>query len=384
MRIGIDVTAGMWQGAGIGRYTRELVRAAVQAGPDLAFHLFYASGGLDPQSPFARYAHELAAAYPNITLRPIPISPRLLTILWQRLRLPIRVEWLIGPIDVVHAPDFVLPPTKARTLLTIHDLTFLVEPACAEPNLRRYLSAAVPRSLQRADLIVVDSKATANDLGRLYGIPSRRVRLLYPAVDGRFRPMPAAETAPVRERLRLPDRFLLFVGTLEPRKNLVRLLQAFALVAADNPDLHLVIAGRRGWLYDEIFAAVERSHARERVHFLDFVADDDLPALYNLAEAFVYPSLYEGFGFPILEALACGAPVVTAKVASLPEVAGSAAIMVDPLEVEDIAAGIRAALADPAPLRAAGPPQAATFRWEQTGQALVAIYRELAAKAAAT
>lgn len=384
MRIGIDVTAGMWQGAGIGRYTRELVHAAAQAGPELAFHLFYAAGGLDPQSPFVRYAHKLAAAYPNITLRPIPISPRLLTILWQRLRLPIWVEWLIGPIDVVHAPDFVLPPTKARTLLTIHDLTFLVEPACAEPNLRRYLSAAVPRSLQRADLVVVDSKATANDLGRLYGIPSRRVRLLYPAVDGRFRPMQAAETAPVRERLRLPDRFLLFVGTLEPRKNLVRLLQAFALVAADNPDLHLVIAGRRGWLYDEIFAAVERSNARERIHFLDFVADDDLPALYNLAEAFVYPSLYEGFGFPVLEALACGTPVITAKVASLPEVAGSAAIMVDPLEVEDIAAGIRAALADPAPLRAAGPPQAATFRWEQTGQALVAIYRELAAKAAAT
>lgn len=384
MRIGIDVTAGMWQGAGIGRYTRELVRAAAQAGPDLAFYLFYAAGGLDPQSPFARYAHELAATYPNITLRPIPISPRLLTILWQRLRLPIRVEWLIGPIDVVHAPDFVLPPTHARTLLTIHDLTFLVEPACAEPNLRRYLSEAVPRSLRRADLIVVDSKATANDLGRLYGIPSRRVRLLYPAVDERFRPMQAAETAPVRERLRLPDRFLLFVGTLEPRKNLVRLLQAFTLVAVDNPDLNLVIAGRRGWLYDEIFAAVERSNARERVHFLDFVADDDLPALYNLAEAFVYPSLYEGFGFPVLEALACGTPVITAKVASLPEVAGSAAIMVDPLEVEDIAAGIRAVLANPTPLRAAGPPQAATFRWEQTGQALVAIYRELAAKAAAT
>ncbi|WP_322511274.1 glycosyltransferase family 1 protein [Chloroflexus sp.] len=384
MRIGIDFTAGIWQGAGIGRYTRELVQAAARAAPDMALHLFYAAGGLDPQSPFARYAHALAATHPNITLRPIPISPRLLTILWQRLRLPLRVEWLIGSLDVVHAPDFVLPPTQARTLLTIHDLTFLVEPACAEPNLRRYLSEAVPRSLRRADLIVVDSKATANDLGKLYGIPSRRIRLLYPAVDQRFRPMPAAETAPLRERLHLPNRFLLFVGTLEPRKNLTRLLQAFALLRADYPDLHLVIAGRRGWLYDEIFATVDRCGLRERVHFLDFVADDDLPALYNLAEAFVYPSLYEGFGFPVLEALACGTPVVTAKVASLPEVAGSAAIMVDPHEVEDIAAGIRAALTDPEPLRADGPPQAATFRWEQTGQALVAIYRELAAKAAAT
>ncbi|MEF3273523.1 MAG: glycosyltransferase family 4 protein [Chloroflexus sp.] len=384
MRIGIDFTAGIWQGAGIGRYTRELVRAAAQAGPEFSFLLFYAAGSLDLASPFVRYAHELASSYPHITLRPLPINPRLLTILWQRLRLPLRVEWLVGPLDVVHAPDFVLPPTRARTLLTIHDLTFLVEPGCAEPSLRRYLSEAVPRSLRRADLVAVDSKATASDLGRLYGIPRQRIRLLYPAVDARFRPMGDAERVAVRERLRLPNRFLLFVGTLEPRKNLVRLLQAFAMLRAEYPDLHLLIAGRRGWLYDEIFAAVEHYQLAERVHFLDFVADDDLPALYNLAEAFVYPSLYEGFGFPVLEALACGTPVVTSRVASLPEVAGSAAIMVDPLDAEDIAAGIRAALTDPAPLRAAGPAQATTFGWEQTGQALVAIYRELVAMTAAT
>ncbi|RMD73630.1 MAG: glycosyltransferase family 1 protein, partial [Chloroflexi bacterium] len=177
---------------------------------------------------------------------------------------------------------------------------------------------------------------------------------------------------------------LLFVGTLEPRKNLVRLLHAFSLVQSDYPDLQLVVAGRRGWLYDEIFAAVTQYQVTDRVRFLDFVADDDLPALYNLAEAFVYPSLYEGFGFPVLEALACGTPVVTTKVASLPEVAGSAAIMVDPLDSEDIAAGIRAALTDPLPLRTAGPLQAGKFRWEQTGQNLVAIYRELTAMIAAT
>lgn len=384
MRIGVDFTAGIWQGAGIGRYTRELVRAAAQAGPDLTFHLFYAAGGITPSNPFAHYAQQLAATYPNVTLRPLPISPRLLTIIWQRLRLPLRIEWFIGPMDVVHAPDFVLPPTRSRTLLTIHDLTFLVEPGCAEPSLRRYLSEAVPRSLRRADLIVVDSQSTANDLGRLYGIPSRRVRLLYPAVDARFRPLPPDELATVRTRLALPDRFLLFVGTLEPRKNLVRLFHAFSLVQSDYPDLQLVVAGRRGWLYNEIFAAVTQYQVTDRVRFLDFVADDDLPALYNLAEAFVYPSLYEGFGFPVLEALACGTPVVTTKVASLPEVAGLAAIMVDPLDSEDIAAGIRAALTDPLPLRAAGPLQAGKFRWEQTGQNLVAIYRELTAMIATT
>ncbi|MBO9372782.1 MAG: glycosyltransferase family 4 protein [Chloroflexus sp.] len=378
MRIGVDYTAGIWQGAGIGRYTRELVRAAAQSDPELSFQLFYAATGLDQQGPFVHYAQQLAATYHNIRLRPLPITPRLLTILWQRVRLPLRIEWLIGPLDVVHAPDFVLPPTRARTLLTIHDLTFLVEPGCAEPKLRRYLSTAVPRSLQRADLIVVDSKATASDLGRLYGIPNRRIRLLYPAVDTRFRPIPTAEAQAVRQRLGLPEHFLLFVGTLEPRKNLVRLLQAFTLLQSEHPDLHLLIAGKRGWLYDDIFATVEQCHLRDRVHFLDFVADEDLPALYNLARAFVYPSLYEGFGFPVLEALACGTPVVTTKVSSLPEVTGSAAVFVDPLDPEDIAAGIRTALSNPMPLRTAGPQHAASFRWEQAGQTLVAIYRELA------
>ncbi len=378
MRIGIDYTAGIWQGAGIGRYTRELARAAAQAAPDCSFTLFYAASGLDPHSPFVAYTNELCQQCANITLRPIPLSPRLLTIIWQRLRLPLLIEWLTGPLDIVHAPDFVLPPTRARALLTVHDLTFLVEPACAEPRLRRYLSEAVPRSLRRADLIAVDSKATASDLGRLYGVPSRRVRLLYPAVEPRFRPLPAETLAETRERLGLPARFLLFVGTIEPRKNLVRLARAYTQLLPDYPDLHLVIAGKRGWLYDDIFAAVEQANLRERVQFLDFVADTDLPALYNLAEVFVYPSLYEGFGFPVLEALACGVPVVTANVASLPEVAGKAAIMVDPLDPDDIAAGIRAALTNPAPLRTAGPPQAATFRWEATGETLIAIYRELA------
>jgi glycosyltransferase involved in cell wall biosynthesis len=379
MIIGVDYTAAAWQGAGIGRYTRELIRAAVPRDPALQYVLFYAAGGLPANAPYVADLRALAVAYPNVRIRPLPISPRLLTMLWQRLRLPLPAERLVGKLDLLHAPDFVLPPTRARTILTVHDLTFMVRPESADARLRRYLLAAVPRSLRRADCVLVDSQATAADLARLLGVSGPHVRLLYPGVDPRFRPMLGAETEPVRAQLGLPEQFLLFVGTLEPRKNVPRLIEAFAQVAADPryATLHLVIAGRRGWLYEEIFATVGRLGLRERVIFPDFVADDQLPALYNLAQAFVYPSLYEGFGFPALEALACGTPVVTADVASLPEVVGAAAIVVDPYNVAAIAQGMTLALANPGPLRAAGPSQARRFSWMASGATLIEVYRDV-------
>ena len=399
MIVGVDYTAAAWQGAGIGRYTRELLRATVGLDRSIQYKLFYAAGGLPAASPYLDELRALAAANANVTVKPIPLAPRHLTILWQRLRLPLRVERLIGPVDLLHAPDFVLPPTRARTLLTIHDLTFLVRPECAEAGLRRYLATAVPRALRRADMVLVDSQATASDLARLLGVSGPRVRLVYPGVEARFRPLPVAEVEPLRAALGLPADFLLFVSTIEPRKNLVRLLEAFALLVGEGQavdggrkadggrwtvdggqgardSLQLVIAGRKGWLYEEVFAAVGRLGLAGRVRFLDFFDDAQLPALYNLARAFVYPSLYEGFGLPALEALACGVPVVTAAVASLPEMVGEAALLVDPLSVTSIAEGMAQALVAGEQLRAAGPLQARRFTWAAAG-ALLECYRAL-------
>ncbi|RRR68152.1 MAG: glycosyltransferase family 1 protein, partial [Candidatus Viridilinea halotolerans] len=353
MHIGVDYTAAAWQGAGIGRYTRELLRAVVGLDVELRYTLFYAAGGLPPDAPYVAELQALCAAHPHVKAHPLPFTPRQLTILWQRMRLPLRAEWLVGRFDLLHAPDFVLPPTRAKTILTVHDLTFLVHPECAEAGLRRYLAKAVPRSLRQADLVLVDSQATANDLARLLGVDGPRVHLLYPGVDTRFRPLPAAEQEATRIALGLPKDFLLFVGTLEPRKNLVRLLEGFAQ-AQLPPTLALVVAGRRGWMEEEIFATVARLQLKARVKFLDFVADSELPALYNLAQAFVYPSLYEGFGLPVLEALACGTPVLTANSGSLPEVAGGAAILVDPHSPTAIANGIERTLQQTEHLRKLG------------------------------
>ncbi len=374
MRVGIDYTAAIWQSAGIGRYTRELIRAAVVKDSSFRYDLFYAAGGLKKDSPYLAELRRLCATHRNVRTVPIPLSPRMLTALWHRFQLPLGVEFFTGQLDLLHAPDFTLPPTGAHTLVTIHDLSFLVCPECFESSLQRYLATKVPESLRHADLILADSYATRTDLTGLLEVKPERIEVVYPGVSPQFQPLPASQTEPMRQRLGLPEEFLLFVSTLEPRKNITRLLEAIDLL---SPKPYLVLAGRKGWLYQDIFATVERLGLQSCVRFLDFIADEDLPVLYNLARLFVYPSLYEGFGLPVVEAMACGTPVVTADVASLPEAAGKAAILVDPHDSEAIAAGINAALEHSAQLREAGLLQARQFTWERSAQALLECYHSV-------
>lgn len=382
MRIGIDYTAAAWQGAGIGRYTRELVRAIVALDATHSYRLFFAAGGIPRNSPYIADLQHLCAEYPHVRALPIPLTPQTLTRLWQRLRLPLPVEFLAGRLDIVHAPDYALPPTRARTLVTVHDLAFLIDPTWFVPAFPRYLGQALPRALRRADLVLADSYATQDDLVRLLHADPAKIEVVHLGVDPRFRPMPSVETESVRQRLALPARFALFVSTLEPRKNVVRLLEAWAMLPGLTPanDLRLVIAGRKGWRYDDIFAAVERLRLGQRVIFMNFLDDTDLPAVYNLAEVVVYPPLYEGFGLPALEALACGTPVVTSAVASLPEVVGNAAVLINPAQSSSIARGVAQAISDTElrqQLHVAGPERARPFTWERAAREVLACYDRL-------
>ena len=387
MHVGIDFTAGVWQGAGIGRYTRELIGAVIAQGDGIRFTLFYAAGFPgSPPPPYLEDLQRLCVSHRGTRAVPIPLPPRRLTQIWHRLRIPLPIEWLTGPLDILHAPDFVPPPTRARTLVTIHDLSYMVHPECAVPGVAAYLRDAVPRALKQASIIIADSESTRRDLHRLLNIALDRVTVVYPGVDARFRPLPPEVCEPVRRRLNLPRRFILFVGTIEPRKNLVRLLEAFAridrAVLNDQRDdeLFLVLAGRRGWMYQPVFAAIDRLNLRDRVQLLDFVADSDLPVVYNLAQVFVYPSLYEGFGLPPLEALACGTPVVTSDNSSLPEVVGNAALLVRADDVEALSEGMIRLLKDESlrdRLRQAGLEQARRFRWEASAQQIIEHYHTL-------
>lgn len=319
---------------------------------------------------------------PNFQDRRAPLSERALTILWHRLRLPIPVEWFTGPVDIFHSTDFVLPPIRqARTILTVHDLTFMRLPQCFEAGLRVYLNKVVPRSIERADLVLADSQSTKNDLIELLGVSPDRIEVVYAGVEGRFRPMEGEMALQrVKKRYGLDFPFILTVGTLEPRKNFTGLIEAYALMR--DKGRKLVIAGGEGWLYDEIFARVEQLGLEGKVIFPGFVADEDLPALYNLAELFVFPSLYEGFGLPPLEAMACGTPVITSDRPSLPEVVGEAGFMVEATDSQGLAEAMERVLMDEDLRREMGEKglkQAEKFTWEAAAEKLLEVYKRLGA-----
>jgi len=382
LRIGIDYTAAVRQGAGIGRYTRELVRALAELDRENDYVLFAAAGG---QQQEARYkGQELANTGwpPNFQTCAVPLSDRALAILWQRLQLPLWVELATGPVDIFHSPDFVLPPLRrAKTLVTVHDLSFIRLPECADANLRAYLNKVVPRSVHRADLVLADSQNTKDDLVELLDVEPDKIEVVYPGVEERFHPIEdQALLEEVRKRYNLPPRFILGLGTLQPRKNFTTLIEAFADLRFAICDLRLVIAGGKGWLYEDIFAIVERLGLEEQVSFPGFVADEDLPALYNLADLFVFPSLYEGFGLPPLEALACGKPLVASNASSLPEVVGEAGLMVEATDAEALAEAMKRVLEDNA-LRegmiAKGLEQARQFTWQKAAAKLLSLYEAL-------
>jgi glycosyltransferase involved in cell wall biosynthesis len=378
MRIGIDYTAAVRQGGGIGRYTRELVAALFRMESAHRYTIFAATGGLENRD-WRLGIENLQSLVSDLQFRAVPITDDWLHRLWQRLRLPIPVEVITGPLDVFYSPDFVLPPTRrgTRTLLTVHDLSFLYYPDAFVPSLRVYLERVVPRSVARADRVLADSKATRDDLVAHFGAPPEKVQVLYSGVDARFCPeKERGEQERLRDKYGIEFPYVLSLGTLQPRKNYVRLIKAFANLPLAN--LRLYIAGGRGWLYEDIFAEAQK-HG-DRVHVLGFVDDADLPALYRGAALFAFPSLYEGFGIPPLEAMACGVPVVCSNASSLPEVAGDVALMVDPFDVDALAQAMARVLED-ADLRremiAKGLAQAERFTWEKAARQLLSSFEAL-------
>lgn len=373
MRIGIDYTAAARQRAGIGRYTRELVSTLLPLPAPHRYTLFAAVGGLE--TPAWRPTPRA-----NVRVRDLPLSDEWMARIWHRARLPLPVELITGRLDLFYSPDFVLPPTLpgTRAVLTVHDLSFLHYPDHFVPKLVRYLSLVVPRSIARADRVLADSEATRHDLVQFLGVNPEKIEVLYSGVDPRFRPQPEPE-----ERERLNERYglsqsqpyILSVGTLQPRKNYVGLIRAFVNLECDQV---LAIAGGRGWLYQNALAEA-KAHG-DRVRILGFVDDEDLPALYRGASLFVFPSFYEGFGLPVLEAMACGTPVVCSDVSSLPEIAGDAALLVDPNDQVALTEAMARALEDESLRRKMvdrGLEQAAQFTWERAARQLLAVFAEL-------
>jgi glycosyltransferase involved in cell wall biosynthesis len=379
IRIGIDVTAALTQGGGIGRYTRELVRALAIEDKQNQYRFFSA------KVPAVLPVPEPLPQAANIVHKPAMVDERWLYRLWYRLRLPLPVQWVTGQLDLFHSPDFVLPPVNGRipTLLTVHDLSFVHYPHVFPERLVGYLNHVVPWSIARATHILADSEATRQDLLAIWQVPSDKITVLYSGVNSRFQPVKdVVQQTAVRQKYHLQDwPYILSVGTLQPRKNYQMLIRAFAPLAEKVPH-HLVISGGKGWLYDEMLAEVARQGLTGRVHFIGFVDDDDLPALYSMADLFVLPSLYEGFGLPLLEAMGCGTAVITSNRSSLPEVAGTAARQLSPDDSSAWTENMHTLLTDATlrePLIQAGFAQIEHFTWQHSAQQLLKIYQKLVA-----
>jgi len=351
-----------YRSAGIHQYINNLLHQLPDAAPDFDFTVFAGPAAFSGRPPLAR-ARVQTSRWP--THRPA------VRVLWEQLVQPLALLRLRPAL--LHSLAFASPLLNpAPAVVTVYDLSFRRMPEKFPAAQRLYLSALTASSCRRARRVIAISESTRDDVVRLLGIPAGRVDVAYPGVEARFRPLPRAEVEAFRSRAGLPTCFILYLGTLEPRKNLGALLAAFARLA---PTVHLVLAGARGWFYTDLFRQVEALNLNDRVHFPGFVPAEDLPLWYNAAAVFAYPSSFEGFGLPVAEALACGRPVVTSNVSSLPEAGGAAALLVPPQDVDALAEALRRALADRGELGARGPAQAARFTWSATAASTARSYR---------
>jgi len=370
MRIAIDYTAAARQKAGIGRYARELISAILTTPAEHRVALMTAMARLG--NSWRTEKTRLQTLAPNhLSFRDLPITDDWMARLWQRLRLPLPAEVVTGKVDVFYSPDFVLPPLRQRThaLLTVHDLSYLRHPETFPPALRAYLDKAVARSIARADHILTDSNATRQDLIALLNVAPEKASTLYCGISAQFSPSAAPdERTYLQHKYDIGERpYILAVGTIQPRKNYRHLMWACdPLIKTHRVDL--VLAGRPAWLAEETLQAAA---TRDYVHLMGYFDDADLPALYRQAAILAFPSLYEGFGMPPLEAMACGTPVAASTASSIPEVVGDAGLLADPHAVAPWT-DILERLLDDDPLRQqlrhAGFAQAARFTWQTAAQ----------------
>jgi len=384
MHIGIDASrVTVAERTGTEHYTFELLAALAQ---------------LDRQNRYTLYCNQPPAALPplgpNFSLRHIPF-PRL----WTHARLS--AELALHPPDLLFVPAHVLPlgvllRRRMRTVVTIHDMGYLRFPESHTPSQRRYLRLSTSWSARAASQLIAISNTTRDDLMRYAGVQPEKISVVHHGVSSRFRPVEDQRLiAATQAKYGITPPYFLYVGTVQPRKNLARLLEAYAqartevqglrteeedssVLSPQSSVLQLVIAGKRGWLTGEIERQATQlfGPGSPSVRFTGYIADEDLPALLSGALAFMFPSLYEGFGMPILEAMACGTPVLTSATSALPEIAGDAALLIEPEDTAAIADGLARLASDAvlrADLRARGLARAAQFTWKRCAEETLAV-----------
>jgi glycosyltransferase involved in cell wall biosynthesis len=371
MRIGIDATALPPQPVGAGNYIIQLVRALA---------------GLNCEDDFVVIAQKMGARQIGVAERPgfkvsiVPDRNPAARLVWEQLVLPLMVRQL--EISVFHSLHYTRPLwLPCKSVVTLHDMTFYLFPELHTRSKRFFFPLAIRASARLADALIADSESTRLDAIRLVNILPDKIHTALLGVDPSFRPIrDEGRLKDIQEKFNLPKRFILYVGLVEPRKNLPGLIQAYRELVDQGTNHHLVVVGRIGWMSEGIFEMVEKLGLSERIRFTGYIPQEDLPWVYNLSDLFVYPTRYEGFGLPALEAMACGVPVITTNVSSMPEIIGDTGVLVEPHNATALADAITRTISNSqlmAELAVKGLERAKQFTWERTACETLRVYRKV-------
>jgi glycosyltransferase involved in cell wall biosynthesis len=383
MRIGIDATALPARPVGAGNYIIQLIRAIARHNQN------------DHESPGSSQADQLeffifvqqsrvellkVEESPGLNLVIVPDLSPFKRILWEQVSFPRLAKSY--QLDLLHCLHYTMPLAyRGRVVVTFHDMTFFLFPKFHTLPKRYFFRFFIRRSTRKAVALIADSESTRQDAIRLVGLPPEKIFTVRLGVTQEFRHVQDPFILDqARQKYHLPQHFLLFVGMLEPRKNLPSLLQAYASIASQVQDYQMVIVGRKGWMAEDIQDHARKLGISNRVHFTGYVEQEDLPLIYNMAQVFIYPSVYEGFGLPVLESMACGTPVITYNVSSMPEIVGDSGVLLSQYDTGTLAEALLELINHPDKrqhLSTNGLKRASIFTWDQTAEKTIEIYRRV-------
>lgn len=376
MKIAIDISQIVYEGTGVANYTKQLVTSLVKHDRENAYLLFGYS--LKKRNKLENYYAKLkGTAAAEISCRFFSVPQTLVNGLWNSLHIITAERWL-GKIDVLHSSDWIQPPARCKKVTTVHDLTVLKYPQYSHQSIVSTQKKRLYWVKKECDAVIADSYATKKDTAEYLDIPVKKIEVVYPGIDPVFQPQWEAKKEYIRKKYGLSESYILAVGTREPRKNLKAVLAAYrkfvrnSLVVNRRKKTELVIAGKEGW--------GEKIQEEENIRILGYLEKRDLPSLYSAAEVFIYPSFYEGFGLPVVEAMACGVPVITSDRGSLKEVASDSAVIVDPEDYNEIVKNLVKIVIDDDfrnQIIRAGYENAKKFTWDRAAEQVIGIYGKL-------
>lgn len=360
MKIAIDISQTIY-GTGVSVYTKNLVSSLIKLYPEDDFILY--GGSLRRRQELLSLAKKLKGS-PKI----FPFPPRMMDFVWNSLHI-LPIEKLVGDVDIIHTADWTEPPSQIPKITTVHDLIPFKFPETTTDTVRNAHKKRLAWVMRESAKIIAVSRSTKEDLVSVLKVPEEKIVVIPEGVEERYHPQSLDIQEIIKKRYKVNEDYLFTLSTLEPRKNQARLIKAFQIVKKEYPNLQLIIGGRTGW--GEIPKEVEG------VSMPGYIPDSDLPGLYSGCLAFVLPSIYEGFGLPPLQAMACGASVAVSNISSLPEVVDNAGVMFDPYDIDSIAAGIIKAIKNRASLKEKSLAQAAKFTWEKAAEETYEVYQQV-------